>query len=88
MEVIDAEYVMGHCSSSKMVGELMEVMDDECKDEAGKKHCSSSKMVGKLMEVMNGECGYVLNLERGRSIAAAERWWVTCWRGVDGGDGW
>jgi hypothetical protein len=40
-----------------MVGELMEMMNDECKDGAMKEHCSSSKMAGELMEVMNGECG-------------------------------
>ena len=40
-----------------MVGELMETMNDECKDGAMKEHCSSSKMDGELMEVMNGECG-------------------------------
>ena len=41
-----------HCSSSKIVGELMKVVDDECKDGAViKKHCSNIKMVGVLLEV-------------------------------------
>ena len=31
--------------------ELMDVMDCECKDEAGKEHCSNSKMVGELLEL-------------------------------------
>ncbi len=41
-----------HGSSSKMVGALMKVVDDECKDGAViKKHCSNIKMVGVLLEV-------------------------------------
>jgi hypothetical protein len=68
---------MEHCSSSKMVGELMEVMNGECRDGAGKKHCSSSKMVVELMEVINGECGDVLGLERKRSFVTEARWWVS-----------
>ena len=64
---------MEHCSSSKMVGELMEVMNGECRDGAEKKHCSSSKMVVELMEVINGECG----LERKRSFVTEARWWVS-----------
>ncbi len=36
-------------------GEMMEVMDGECRDIAGKEHCCS-KMVGDLLEVFDGEC--------------------------------
>ena len=66
----------------------MEIMNGECGDGAEKKHCSSSKMVVELMEVINGECGDVLGLERKRSFVTKAKWWVTCWRGVDGGDAW
>jgi hypothetical protein len=34
---------------------MMEVMDGECRDIAGKEHCCS-KMVGDLLEVFDGEC--------------------------------
>ena len=45
MEVIVGECGMGHCSSIKMVDELMvEVMEGECKDGTGKEHCSNIKM--------------------------------------------
>jgi hypothetical protein len=43
---------MKHCSSNKMVDELMvEVMEGECKDGTEKEHCSNIKMVGVLLEV-------------------------------------
>ena len=37
-------------SREQMVDELMEVMDGECGNGAGKKHRSCSKMVGELMD--------------------------------------
>ena len=61
MGMMDGECMDGggkkHCSSSKMVDELLEllelleVMDGECKDCAGMKHCCNSKMVDELLEV-------------------------------------
>ena len=49
MEVMDVGYGMKHCSSNKMVDELLEIMDGDCK--YGAVISSRSKINGMLLEV-------------------------------------